>query len=176
VTPQPPPGRILKRSGETAPFEIARIQTALRRAGQATRQFGDVEASVLAERVLTMIPAGPGITPNVEQVQDIVEQTLIAAGHLDTARAYIAYWRPASPAISAPRHPGAGWMATHWPGCTPIWPHCAPRPACRSFGPRDAGWIVFQTRERHCRRRAAEPPSTKRPGGNVPPGPMPVHR
>ena len=91
MTPQPPPSRILKRSGETALFDIARIQTALRRAGQATQQFGDVEASVLAERVLTLIPAGPGITPNVEQVQDIVEQTLIAAGHLDTARAYIAY-------------------------------------------------------------------------------------
>jgi ribonucleoside-triphosphate reductase (formate) len=37
--------------------------------------------------------------PDVERIQDIVEQTLIAANHLDTARAYIVYREhPPSPA------------------------------------------------------------------------------
>lgn len=85
----PPPIRILKRNGETQPFDVSRIQTALRRAGQAAQQFGAVEAGALAERVLGHIPAGA--TPGVEQVQDIAERVLIEAGYLDTARAWIAY-------------------------------------------------------------------------------------
>ncbi|SEH62278.1 ribonucleoside-triphosphate reductase class III catalytic subunit [Paracoccus alkenifer] len=89
MSTMPPPIRILKRNGETQPFDVSRIQTALRRAGQAAQQFGAVEAGALAERVLGHIPAGA--TPGVEQVQDIAERVLIEAGYLDTARAWIAY-------------------------------------------------------------------------------------
>jgi ribonucleoside-triphosphate reductase len=87
------PTRILKRDGRQVPFEAARIESAIRRAGQATGEFGDLESGLLAAQVVKVLAYryGAGRLPDVEGIQDVVEQTLIAANHFETARAYIVY-------------------------------------------------------------------------------------
>jgi len=86
------PARIVKRDGAEAPFDPEKIVSALARAGAATEEYDADEARLLADQVLKIIKFKcKGEAPGVEQVQDIVEQTLIASNHLATARAYIAY-------------------------------------------------------------------------------------
>ncbi|BAO43303.1 ribonucleoside triphosphate reductase [Thiolapillus brandeum] len=85
------PLKLRKRNGSTAPFDSQRIQSAIARAGAATGEFGDEEARLLTAQVVKVISHLPGDMPDVERIQDIVEQTLIAANHFATARAYIVY-------------------------------------------------------------------------------------
>lgn len=83
---------VLKRDGTRRPFDPAKIRAALARAGAATGEFGDAAAGTLAAQAVRLVEhrhrAG---APSIEDIQDIAEQVLIAAGHLATARAYIAY-------------------------------------------------------------------------------------
>ncbi|MBN8968433.1 MAG: ribonucleoside triphosphate reductase [Rhizobiales bacterium] len=86
------PSSIIKRDGKPAPFDLDRIRSAIARAGQATGAFGSDEAQSLTDDVAHVIGSRfADRAPQVEQVQDIVEQALIAAGHAATARAYIVY-------------------------------------------------------------------------------------
>lgn len=86
------PQRIIKRDGEDEPFDAARIASALARAGAASGEYDADEAQLLTARVLKVIRHRHGsAAPTVEQVQDIVEQTLVDANHLITFRAYVAY-------------------------------------------------------------------------------------
>lgn len=92
-TPTPTlPRRIVRRDGTDVPFETERIALALTRAGAASGEFDGDEARLLTARVLKVIRHRHcGAPPTVEQVQDIVEQTLVDANHLRTFRAYVAY-------------------------------------------------------------------------------------
>jgi ribonucleoside-triphosphate reductase len=86
------PAQVVKRGGERVRFDAGKIEAALERAGSATGEFGADEAALLtamAVKVLAWRFAGQA--PAIEQIQDVVEQTLIAANHLKTARAYIVY-------------------------------------------------------------------------------------
>jgi len=86
------PREVIKRSGQRAPFDANKIRAALQRAGAATGEFGADEAQRLAdEAVKILIHRFRGEAPDIEHIQDIAEQSLIAANHLATARAYIAY-------------------------------------------------------------------------------------
>ncbi|UOB05643.1 ribonucleoside triphosphate reductase [[Acidovorax] ebreus] len=86
------PRDVIQRNGERTPFDAARIQSAIARAGQATGEFGEDEARLLtAQATKVLIHRFHGEAPTIEQIQDVVEQTLIAANHLQTARAYMAY-------------------------------------------------------------------------------------
>ena len=87
------PTYIRRRDGSVSAFDGQRILFAIRRAGEATGEFGDDEARRLSSQVVKVLSHRrfPDGTPDVERVQDIVEHTLIAANHLDTARAYIGY-------------------------------------------------------------------------------------
>ena len=86
------PREVIKRSGERAPFDAGKIRSALERAGAATGEYGTDEAALLAAQTgKVLIHRFHGEAPNIEQIQDVVEQTLIAANHLKTARAYIVY-------------------------------------------------------------------------------------
>lgn len=87
------PTRILKRDGREVAFEPTRIQSAILRAGQASGEFGDLEAGLLSAQVIKVLAHrfGDGRLPDVEGIQDVVEQTLIAANHFETARSYILY-------------------------------------------------------------------------------------
>ena len=84
------PREVIKRSGERAPFDARKIENALQRAG--TGEFDGDEGALLAAQVRKVLMFRfHGQAPHIEQIQDVVEQTLIAANHLKTARAYIVY-------------------------------------------------------------------------------------
>lgn len=86
------PHRVSKRDGSQVPFSTARIERAIAAAGRATDEFGDPEARRLARQVVRVLAyQHRSMPPAVEAIQDLVEQTLVAAGYLDTARAYISY-------------------------------------------------------------------------------------
>jgi len=87
------PARIRRRDGSLAPFDSDRILSAIQRAGQAAGEFSADEARLLTSQVIKVLSHGyfgDGV-PDIERIQDIVEQTLIAANHLRTARGYISY-------------------------------------------------------------------------------------
>ncbi|MEO5342947.1 MAG: ribonucleoside triphosphate reductase [Gammaproteobacteria bacterium SHHR-1] len=87
------PLAVRRRNGQLADFDRRRIESALLRAGQASGEFGADEAGLIAAQVIKVLTHRrfPDAVADIEQVQDIVEQSLIAANHLATARAYIAY-------------------------------------------------------------------------------------
>ena len=87
------PTRIRTRDGREVPFDSARIQSAILRAGQASGEFGELEAGLLCAQVVKVLAHrfGDGRLPDVEGIQDVVEQTLISANHFETARSYIVY-------------------------------------------------------------------------------------
>ncbi|MCE1250569.1 MAG: ribonucleoside triphosphate reductase [Comamonadaceae bacterium] len=86
------PRDVIARDGARAAFDAGRIRSAIARAGSATGEFGADEAQLLtAQATKVLAHRFHGQAPTIEQIQDVVEQTLIAANHLGTARAYIAY-------------------------------------------------------------------------------------
>jgi anaerobic ribonucleoside-triphosphate reductase len=87
------PTRVRKRNGVEVSFDARKIESAILRAGQASGEFGDLEATGLTTQVIKVIShrLGRGRVPDIEGIQDVVEQTLIAANHFETARAYIVY-------------------------------------------------------------------------------------
>jgi len=86
------PAAVIKRDGRRVPFELAKIASAIERAGAATGEFGNVEADRLADAVglALALREKPG-DPGIEAIQDVVEHTLAEAGWFDTARAYIVH-------------------------------------------------------------------------------------
>ena len=86
------PAEVIKRDGQRAPFELAKIASAIARAGAATGEFDADEADELADAVGRVLAhRHTGGVPDIETIQDCVEHTLAAAGYFHTARAYIVY-------------------------------------------------------------------------------------
>jgi ribonucleoside-triphosphate reductase len=87
------PTRILKRDGAQAAFDAGKIRSAIERAGRASGEFGKEGAERLTSQVIKVLSHRfhNGRLPDIEAIQDLVEQTLIAADHFETARAYIRY-------------------------------------------------------------------------------------
>jgi len=87
------PTRVRKRDGREVSFNACKIESAILRAGQASGEFGAFEATGLTTQVIKVIShrLELGRIPDIEGIQDVVEQTLIAANHFETARAYIVY-------------------------------------------------------------------------------------
>ncbi len=84
---------IKKRDGRELPFRIEKIEEAIAKAFEASGSNKGAEvAHQLAEQVVHALETSdvPG-TPSVEEVQDVVERTLIEQGHVRTAKAYILY-------------------------------------------------------------------------------------
>ncbi|MDZ4230152.1 MAG: ATP cone domain-containing protein, partial [Candidatus Veblenbacteria bacterium] len=85
--------RITKRDGRVVDFDPKKIVAAIAHAGAETGEFAREEAARLAWAVaeeLERIYDGH-TTPTVEQVQDVVELTLMHSKWLKTAKAYILY-------------------------------------------------------------------------------------
>ncbi len=87
------PARIRRRDGTEVMFDSSRIASAIRRAGQASGEFDGDEATRLTAQVIRVLTHSRNgeTAPEIERVQDVVEQTLITANYLATARAYISY-------------------------------------------------------------------------------------
>ncbi len=82
------PDSVRKRDGRVVSFDDRKIYYALLRAGLATGEYGPNEAALMTAQVGARCPAG---SPDVETIQDLVEDNLLAHGHRRTARAYIVY-------------------------------------------------------------------------------------
>lgn len=84
--------KIRKRDGRVVDFDRGKITIAICKAAEITGELGEKEASRLTAIVVNILEQANGKSiPSVEQVQDIVEQVLMAASHYQTAKAYIIY-------------------------------------------------------------------------------------
>ncbi|MCP4709129.1 MAG: ribonucleoside triphosphate reductase [Planctomycetes bacterium] len=85
--------QIRKRDGRLVPFAPARIASAIGQAGQATGQFGKSTAGRMAHTVLGILekqlPSDE--IPTVEQIQDVVEDVLLASPFRKAAKAFVIY-------------------------------------------------------------------------------------
>ncbi len=83
---------IRKRDGRIVEFDSSKITSAIAKAGKASGEFGEREAKKLTLRVLTLaheLRLDP--SPEVEEIQDIVERVLLDSTFYRTAKAYILY-------------------------------------------------------------------------------------
>ncbi|HSK48821.1 MAG TPA: ribonucleoside triphosphate reductase [Coriobacteriia bacterium] len=86
------PAAILKRDGERVAFDAEKIRSAIERAGEASGEYEATEAFLLTAQAIKVLKHRFGDRePDIEQIQDVVEQVLISANHFATARAYIVY-------------------------------------------------------------------------------------
>ncbi len=86
------PAAVVKRSGDETIFDVAKIRSAIARAGRATGEFDDSEADLLTSQAMkVLVHRFADRPPHIEEIQDVVEQVLISANHRETARAYIVY-------------------------------------------------------------------------------------
>ncbi|HDK43444.1 MAG TPA: ribonucleoside triphosphate reductase [Desulfobacteraceae bacterium] len=84
--------KIRKRDGRVVLFAVDKITMAILKAGRATGEFGDPEARRLTIRVLALARTMlPDTTLEVETIQDLVEEVLLASPYKKTAKAYILY-------------------------------------------------------------------------------------
>ena len=92
-TKNSPVSFVIKRDGTKAPFDGEKIFNAIKKAGEATGEFEEDEARLIANQVLKILKHkfARGVIPNIEQIQDIVEMELISANYLKTNRAYVVY-------------------------------------------------------------------------------------
>lgn len=83
---------IIKRDGRKVPFNIEKIANAIFKAAQSC---GGTDFSVAMDTAAEVCKIyedeNPGKVPTVEEIQDLVEKTLIEKGHAKTAKAYILY-------------------------------------------------------------------------------------
>ena len=85
------PDVIRKRNGATVPFDAQKIHDAIRKANEAAQveAISPLQFHDLVDDIIRSLPDGE--IPHVEQIQDIVEEKLIAWGFAKTAKAYILY-------------------------------------------------------------------------------------
>lgn len=84
--------RIVKRDGKIVKFDPEKITEAIAKAGLVTEEFKHDRAKALADKVLARAEEKiTARTPNVEQIQDIVEEVLMESSFKKTAREYIQY-------------------------------------------------------------------------------------
>jgi ribonucleoside-diphosphate reductase beta chain len=86
---------IFKRNHVKVPFQIEKITEAILNAMISVKNGKQKDAAKIAEKVhlslLNRKKEIPNYIPNVEETQDIVEQTLMKSEFLDVAKAYILY-------------------------------------------------------------------------------------
>ena len=84
--------RIVKRDGKIVKFDPEKITDAIAKAGLKTEEFKYDRAKALADKVLKRAEAEiTARTPNVEQIQDLVEDVLMESSFKKTAKEYIQY-------------------------------------------------------------------------------------
>lgn len=88
---------IIKRTGDFVAYDKNRIQTAVRRAAIATPDHSHLPVSVsqdVADEVEKKLAAKffeQGKSPNIEEIQDIVEEVFVELGYFQVAKCYILY-------------------------------------------------------------------------------------
>ena len=86
---------IFKRSHVKMPFKIEKITGAILKAMNSVENGTSKDAEHIANQVyqnlLERQKSIPKYTPNVEEIQDLVEQKLMQSKFLDVAKSYILY-------------------------------------------------------------------------------------
>ncbi len=84
---------VIKRNGSTVAFSRSRIVNAIFRAAVSVGGRDKKRAENLADQVIATLEqeCQPKQYPSVEEIQDVVEKTLIEAGHAKVAKHYILY-------------------------------------------------------------------------------------
>ncbi len=84
--------KIRKRNGNIVAFDKQKIVRAIQKAGEATDEFELDAAEVLSARVVNLAAQIiDDAIPEVERIQDIVEEVLLASPYKKSAKAYIIY-------------------------------------------------------------------------------------
>ncbi len=85
--------KIKKRSGRVVKFNPTKILTALEKAFRAIGEKDGDRVKYLADKVMEKLESrfDGKVVPNVEEIQNIVEEVLMHHGHYNVARAYILY-------------------------------------------------------------------------------------
>jgi ribonucleoside-triphosphate reductase len=85
--------KVQKRDGRTVNFEQEKIASAIHKAVVATNQGDGAVSKKVADKVVALLNRRfkKGEVPNIEQIQDIVEEALILEDLVETAKAYILY-------------------------------------------------------------------------------------
>mgnify|MGYP001009156544 FL=1 len=84
------PSTVVKRDGRVVPFNIERIENALRRCFDTIGKKPIIPIEVIAKRAVNVV-ASKYDQPSVESIQDIVEMTLQSLGEFSAAKHYILY-------------------------------------------------------------------------------------
>lgn len=93
---------IKKRDGEFAPFDSKRILSAIKKAAAVTEEINDAKIIDITKEVLKRLEvAFAGKTPEIEDIQDTVIQSLMDAQAYKTAEAYVVYRRKRTEARTA---------------------------------------------------------------------------
>ena len=100
------PAKIIKRDGAVVRYDRDRISTAIFRAMVSADKPDRNMAESLAELVESALVAGcgPDAAPSVEDIQDIVERTLLEAGEKQVAGLYANYRQKRAEARAARNH------------------------------------------------------------------------
>lgn len=89
--------KIVKRDGEIVEFNSEKITNAIEKAAKITKEFDKNTAKTLTEKVIELTSklinkkSENLKAASIEEVQDIVEQTLISSNYIQTAKAYMLY-------------------------------------------------------------------------------------
>jgi ribonucleoside-triphosphate reductase len=82
---------VVKRNGKEVPFDLARIKTAIKKADSSTDtiNISDRDIDLVTNMAVEYFEDNTKVS--VEEIQDAVEDSLIAAGFTQTAKNYIRY-------------------------------------------------------------------------------------
>lgn len=84
------PSTVVKRDGSIVPFNIERIEIALRKCFESIGKKPIIPIETIAQRAVNVV-ASKFDRPSVEAIQDIVEMTLQSLGEFSAAKHYILY-------------------------------------------------------------------------------------
>ncbi|MDR0753490.1 MAG: hypothetical protein LBE95_02385, partial [Holosporaceae bacterium] len=83
---------VLKRNGAKVDFDAEKIVNAVKKAGFETGEFSEEDAKHITFKVIKVLKHRESHdVPDIEKIQDIVEQVLISENYIKTAKAYIIY-------------------------------------------------------------------------------------
>ncbi len=83
--------KIIKRNGRIDDFDSDKIFKAILKAGKATKEFDESIAKTLTIRAISLAQKMLADIPSVEEIQDIIEETLLSSPFKLTAKAFIIY-------------------------------------------------------------------------------------
>jgi ribonucleoside-triphosphate reductase len=84
--------KVRKRNGSYTKFDINKIIKAIHEAGKRANELDEKKATKLATRVVALVDElTNGHIPTVQQINDVVEQVLLASNYHQTAKEFIIY-------------------------------------------------------------------------------------